>query len=233
MRRLKVRGNLIRPLHDLTRPSTRKREGIASRYVSAFYGTITDTGAKIVVAQSGNYPLYGVRMTIADTRLMSSVKNPDQAKKSVEIGDIYPIRTWAIPPKPLPFTMAGDYQAFNISFAARNGTWTELWRLRKVNGQWTQAFLVMGNVDPRYPKGALLMRSVDKDFPLQQQISERTKLDIRRETTARIRLLPLVSCTQRAPLPAFCGAYRGTSRGCCGCQNESTFRQGRPANALR
>jgi len=53
-----------------------------------------------------------------------------------------------------------DSQAFNISFHALNGSWTELVRLRKINGKWLEAIKVTME-----GKDKPVLVSTDKGYP--------------------------------------------------------------------
>lgn len=133
----------------------------------------TDAGFDIVLISWGHYPLYGVGVRVTDVKYSLATK--DLATKDVVhadvfskyIGDISPPGSATLGLGAVVYKTAGDHQELNIVFSARNGWWTELLRLRKIHGQWVQAMLVTGGVDTRrYPKSAILEKSVSKDFPL-------------------------------------------------------------------
>jgi hypothetical protein len=135
---------------------------------------ISDKAAsKLGVVSQGKYPLYGIRMRATDIRLLPTLKDSRDADVlTLPPFDLSPARTSLFFPMTIPFAIPGDYQAFNVFFVGKNGMWTEMLRMQKVNGQWEQAIIVAGDVDHHHPKGALLMRSVSAGFPLKVLANE-------------------------------------------------------------
>jgi hypothetical protein len=118
-----------------------------------------------IVACSGKYPLYDVGVRIVDTRLITGAKDIQQAMGTqLAIGNMA-ANTARILTQAIPFSSA-DKQDFNVFFGARNGFWTELLRYRKVKDRWVVARMVESSLNPRYPKGVVVHRVVDKEFPV-------------------------------------------------------------------
>lgn len=71
-----------------------------------------------------------------------------------------PIRDWRLPDT--------DEQDYNVFLNARNGFFTQLLRLRRVDGNWkvaTQITKQLANGDA----GPILYQKVDEDFPLNER----------------------------------------------------------------
>lgn len=133
-------------------------------------GVMNETEVQAVVILVGHYPLYNVGMRVVDAKFIKMSKSVLQSDiLSTQIGDLSPPGSAYEFGTTLKFKVPGDYQELNIFFSGKNGRWTQLWRLQKVNGQWESAILVTGNLDQRhYPKGAILKRWVTKGFPAQR-----------------------------------------------------------------
>jgi hypothetical protein len=57
-----------------------------------------------------------------------------------------------------------DYKRFNVSIFARNGSFTELYRLKRIGRAWTSAMVV--TVSYYDAKGGVVCKRVDKQFPV-------------------------------------------------------------------
>lgn len=138
----------------------------------AFDG-ILDTGASVVVVSQGKYPLYDVDVRIVDAQLLMNGKDSAEYNIATKvIGDL--AQPVAMQIGSIPFKTSGDRQQLNIFFHGRNGFWQQLLRLRKVGGQWREASIVDETPDPkRFPKGAILMRRVDKQFPPEELLKDK------------------------------------------------------------
>jgi hypothetical protein len=60
---------------------------------------------------------------------------------------------------------SSNYQAFNISFLALNGAWTQLVRMKRVDGKWTQATRVMTRTSSDINKDKVLFERVYPGYP--------------------------------------------------------------------
>jgi hypothetical protein len=128
---------------------------------------ISDVGGNLVIISHGKYPLYDVQVRVFDEKRARETKNFQGSDiLSKPIGNLG--ANVALPFGPLPFSSVGDRQELNFFFSGRNGFWTEVMRLRKVDGGWTRATIVSGSLDERFPKGTVMRREVDKKFPIQE-----------------------------------------------------------------
>ena len=129
---------------------------------------LDDSGFGIILDPVGNYPLYGVTMTVLDERINTMKPNSILIDPIyIKVGDISPPGSSIAPePNRISFRTPSDHQELTVVFRGRNGWWSQLWRLRKINGKWEQAFIVTGLVDKKkYPKGSVLKRYISKGFP--------------------------------------------------------------------
>jgi len=130
----------------------------------------TESEVEPILLMVGNYSLYDVGVRVTDAKFVRSSKNVFQSDiLSTKIGDLSPPGSAHNIGTLMKYKIPGDYQELNIFFSAKNGWWTQLWRLQKVNGQWEEAIIVVGTLDRRrYPKGAILKRYVTKGYPVQK-----------------------------------------------------------------
>ena len=126
----------------------------------------------LVLLSLGKYPLYNVSFRIVDAGYIEKTKEVLSSELlSSNIGDVSPPNSARTLGRIL-FKSPSDHQELNVFFSGKNGWWTEIWRLQKVNGQWEHAIVVDGTLDvQRYPKGAILKREVSKGYP-QKMIAE-------------------------------------------------------------
>jgi hypothetical protein len=115
----------------------------------------------LAFAHVGKYPLYEVSARIAD---LDQVRT--NVGVTVPVGDM--IRGHAsIESMPAGIPTSGDHFNANVFFTARNGDWTELLRVVRVNDGWARAIRVMGRftslkkekvmcetIDPKFPRNA-------------------------------------------------------------------------------
>lgn len=113
---------------------------------------------------SGKYPLYDVHVRIVDLNLFDAKDIRSMSGTEWTIGNMA-ANTARVLPTAVQFS-GTDKQDFNVFFGARNGFWTELLRYRKVKDRWVAARMVESSLNPRYPKGAVVHRVVDKEFPV-------------------------------------------------------------------
>lgn len=103
----------------------------------------------VTVVSRSEHPLYDVSARIVN---LDSLKNAsdterdtisiDAHQESVKIGNLAPelaaqVTSWKLP--------SGEVHRYNVFFSARNGLWTELLRIRKIDGEWEQAYKVVRN----------------------------------------------------------------------------------------
>jgi hypothetical protein len=128
---------------------------------------ISESSIGVGLVSAGKYPLYEVSIRITDakyTRMTKDVGSSDLL--STKIGDISPPGSFRSLPSSVGFKIPGDRQELNIFFSGKNGWWTQLWRLQRINGQWESASIVTGALDQhRYPKGAILEKRVTNGYP--------------------------------------------------------------------
>jgi hypothetical protein len=120
--------------------------------------------AHLAVVHHGTHPLYGVVARIVDLEIMDQFKdaftaeNLQKAETHHAVGDLAPGHA-----KMLPGIMsmgAGDVRRFNVFFSARNGSFHQLLRFRRVDGTWHTAIKVEGphsrfeDVKPGFPRNA-------------------------------------------------------------------------------
>lgn len=130
----------------------------------------------IVVINEGSYPMYDVDIRIVDLKKFNQIVNDienrnipasidtfsafEKADTNIHIGNLPPkmaTKRKMLFEKPVNFNNVD----FNIFISARNGSFTELLRIRNVNDTWKRAFKVFktGN------KEVILKESVDPGFP--------------------------------------------------------------------
>lgn len=120
----------------------------------------SDTGV-LVVIHEGEHPLYDVNAQIVDLVKFEQIKqnlsleNRNFADTDIYVGNMIPLharmlRQWKIESCP--------EQSYNIFFTARNGSFTQLLRLKKINGTWISATIVKKNDE-------VLHEEVHENFP--------------------------------------------------------------------
>jgi hypothetical protein len=131
-------------------------------------GPIPD-GLMAHLVQKGKYPLFDVRLNITDLNALdSAIKSgaPSLLVGTRTFGTIdflsrdlwQPLGVYPVDPKE-------EYVRYNISIFARNGSFTELLRLRRLKeGGWTSALLVHASYDTK--KGIVFER-IQRQFPVE------------------------------------------------------------------
>ena len=114
----------------------------------------------------GNYPLYD--LTARFTDLEEFEKNPEKTitYDSLLRGDNI-LNLNELPPKsakPLGsiFKLHGDTRRWNIFFSARNGFFTELLRMKKVDGKWISAVQI---TKLEGTENKVVFEKIPEDFP--------------------------------------------------------------------
>lgn len=123
----------------------------------------TNRGILTVVHQGG-HPIYDVSARIVDLQLSCQIKdyslpNLQKAETNLHIGNMTKETAVIISPFDLGSSSSRD---FNIFFGARNGLFTQLLRLRKIDGKWTTAIKVDKD-------GKTVFEKINDDFPKTKQ----------------------------------------------------------------
>ncbi len=119
----------------------------------------TNRGILIVVHQ-GNHSTFDVNARMVDLQKSREIKdytltNLEQAQTTLQIGSLIKGTAIVVSPFDLGSSLERD---FNIFFIARNGQFTQLLRLRKIDDKWVIATKVERD-------GKLIFEKIDKDFP--------------------------------------------------------------------
>jgi hypothetical protein len=129
----------------------------------------TNSGILTVIHQ-GDHPIYDVTARIADLQKMEVLEEKMKATGSnildfqevMKANTIIQIGNMAKGPSasPIgPFSLGtGIERGFNIFFSARNGVFTQLLRMKKINDKWINAAKVERD-------GKVLFEKIDSDFP--------------------------------------------------------------------
>ena len=127
--------------------------------------SVTNVGI-LTVKHQGEYHLYDVHARIADLEKIDQLKGNlpkgklslatlNQIHTHISIGNLIPSHGSVLQQVSLG---NGNTRAFNISFSARNGSFTQLLRFKKVNGKWVRATKVER-------ENEVLYEEVDDEFP--------------------------------------------------------------------
>lgn len=131
-------------------------------------GTIPE-GLIAHLVQKGKYPVFDVRLNITDLNALDSATKsgaPSLLVSTRTFGTIdflsrglwQPLGVYVVEPKE-------EYVRYNISIFARNGSFTELLRLKRLKeGGWTSALLVHASYDTK--KGIVFER-IHRQFPVE------------------------------------------------------------------
>ena len=114
-----------------------------------------------IVVNHGKYPLYEVTVRITDLQQLARANDPSSVSSAqlgtiIHIGNMIPSQLYRL------FKIdVKDYSelAFNIFFTARNGNFSQLLRLKKINDSWMSAIKIV-NKD-----GNAIREHVDEIFP--------------------------------------------------------------------
>jgi hypothetical protein len=113
----------------------------------------------LAFVHAGKYPLYEVSARIAD---LDQIRT-NLVGVTVSVGDM--IQGHAnTEPIPAGIPTSGDHFNANIFFTARNGDWTELLRVVRVNDGWARAIRVMGRFTS-LKKEKVMCETIDPKFP--------------------------------------------------------------------
>jgi hypothetical protein len=126
---------------------------------------ISDRDAIGVLIHSGKYPIYDLSLRIVDLHLFKQSVARGSALAALgmdyNLGNLAPHA--AEPNSNIHLALTEEAPDFNLFFSARNGFWEESLRLRRVNGNLSQAILV----ERQDQSGSLvrLFEDIDRDFP--------------------------------------------------------------------
>jgi hypothetical protein len=115
----------------------------------------------LTVVHQGEHPVYDVNARIVDLQKMEKIKdnlsfqNIMQADTNLHIGNMIKGTASTFAPFQLGSSME---RGFNIFFSARNGLFTQLLRMKKINNKWTSATKVERD-------GKIIFEKIDKEFP--------------------------------------------------------------------
>jgi hypothetical protein len=123
----------------------------------------TNRGIPVIV-QQGDHSIFDINARIVDLQEFRQIKGNtfegfNKAQRTLQIGSLAKGTCLAMSPLDLGDSPERD---FNIFFIARNGQFTELLRLRKIDAKWARAIRVKRGSE-------LLFEKVDDDFPKTDQ----------------------------------------------------------------
>jgi hypothetical protein len=133
----------------------------------------------LVAIPKGRFPLRNVTASINDVEkfkkattgkpiTFDTILNPSvRYTRNLTIGDL-PRESQHAGKVGFPEYDADDssnYQALNIFFLALNGAWTEMVRMKRVDGKWVQATRVITSTGPDVNKEKILFEQVNPQYP--------------------------------------------------------------------
>jgi len=137
-------------------------------YVILDTGGVGGNDSMLDVVNDGDSPLYDVSFRMWDPADYGQDQKPSKSFEeflarsvNVNVGNLNPHSVKMFGRKRLRDV---DSQNFEIAIIARNGSFTERLRLRKVNGVWKRAFRVHSGYMNR-DESTVLIEKVDADFP--------------------------------------------------------------------
>jgi hypothetical protein len=122
-------------------------------------------GPTVTAVHQGKYPLYDVDLRITDLKRWSTPpgKSAEQLIARFHLGTLAASTTVLVGRMP---PLRGETERFNLHFSARNGFWTQLVRLRKVDGTWKMATKVTRGPAPgQVSEQILIPDRVENGFP--------------------------------------------------------------------
>lgn len=135
------------------------------------------TGARVTIFHQGTFPLYDVNIRIVDLEIFQNLLNAGQqltpetymkADTVLNVGNLSPGLATTLMSQPI-INLGDRLQAkYNIFITARNGSFTELLRMRKINGRWQEAMKIeRKNFSGENPRAlpTLLKEKIDPDYP--------------------------------------------------------------------
>jgi hypothetical protein len=120
----------------------------------------------LAAVHQGKYHLYDVRARIVDLEKLDELKGKFTVETmkytdtNISVGDLVPGYSAMLNTINLG---TSDTRRFNIFFTARNGGFTQLWRLKKIDSKWLEALritrtkgrdeeVLLEKIDPKYPR---------------------------------------------------------------------------------
>lgn len=121
----------------------------------------SNTGVLMAIHE-GEHPLYDINARIVDLQKFEQIKNNlslasmSYCDTNISVGNMIPshasmIQPWKVENEPT--------QSYNVFFTARNGSFTQLIRLNKINGIWVSAVKVTNR------DNQVLHENIDNNFP--------------------------------------------------------------------
>ena len=120
----------------------------------------------VVVIHQGEYPMYDVKVRIVDQDQWNKIGRTDTSLEALREAETY-IEIGNLPPKrvsmprlrwQMPYRQEVNYL---VEISARNGSVTELLRLRRVAGEWRWALRVTRDMEGKIP----LVEEIEPEFP--------------------------------------------------------------------
>ncbi len=137
-------------------------------YCYLAFASINDvTNEAVVLAVSqGKYPVYDAGFRVVDLEEFSNIPKDQftfetiqKSEQNINIGNMSPSAAKVIGKFNLG---SGDEKNYNVFISGRNGFFTELIRLRRIDGKWKMATKVMRTEGDKQSK---LSESIDEKFP--------------------------------------------------------------------
>lgn len=161
----------LKEISDLLDKSTKQLAGYATGGDSFPYFTIqicedcdNKNTATMMAHHKGEFPLYDVTARFVDINRSNIDRIETMLGTSVSIGNMIPSHTQLVPQLLSIENSENKEQAFNIFMTARNGGFTQLVRLKNVNGKWLSATKVTRN------HNKIVLEKIDDDFPNKEDI---------------------------------------------------------------
>lgn len=122
-----------------------------------------DNWSPLLVIHLGKHPLYDVKIRVVDIDVpiqkvngTISMDSNSSREFSTSLGDLVPNHGRALK-QHIPLG-AGNSRRFNIFFSARNGSFTQILRLKRIDGVWRHALKVTRNND-------LIHKDISDEYP--------------------------------------------------------------------
>lgn len=113
---------------------------------------------RLLLFHEGKYPLYGVSARISDldkTKGRKYTLSDLENEIKFNFGELAPHNSRILMEMPIP----NDSLRWNIFFGARNGFFTELLRMRRIDNKWKTALKIV-------KEGKTLLEKIDPDYPV-------------------------------------------------------------------
>lgn len=136
--------------------------------VPTFFKNPEDLPALTIIHQ-GKYPLYDLTVRIVDLAKFEDMVTRDHSVNEMleneirfSVGNLAPNQASML----RRFPITGDSLRWNVFFTARNGFFTELLRVRRVDGEWKVALKVENT--PTSEPVQTFLEKVDDGYPLDE-----------------------------------------------------------------